>query len=474
MWRSLLLVTVLCAAIYLPWLGTPELRSEEGHRVLPAVDMLATGNYLVPQIGGVPYLRKPPLINWIAAGAFKISGVRDEWSARCPSVLAVFAVAVAFVLLGSKSFGLRAGTVAAVAWLTSYGIIEKGRMIEIDAMYVSLFALAFLCWLVWWQEHRSPWLTWTVPWVWLGLGLLAKGPAHLIFFYALVVAILWQAKRTRDLLHPAHLVGLAVMLSIFAAWAVPAFAAATHQSVSRTWWRELTMRVTGGENDATDWPLNFPHGVGYFLPWLFLLPFVRPSKMASAQRREIARGLLRGAVLPFVIVLLLPGTIPRYVLPTIVPAALLLGLALEDGAWTWRLRVRKREIEISPRLVSATVLLFAVAAAIMFPVRSITFLKHRARVKPIAAAVNAALPAGATLYAVNPLFQPYLFYIRAPIRYVRTLSELPPDARDFITLPTERGRVESETRWAPARPRLRVATPEYRGHATLLFHVDPP
>ncbi len=36
--------------------------------------MLQTGNYLVPQVGGETYFRKPPLINWLVAASFKIFG----------------------------------------------------------------------------------------------------------------------------------------------------------------------------------------------------------------------------------------------------------------------------------------------------------------------------------------------------------------------------------------------------------------
>ena len=466
---SLILITALWAAIYLPWLGTPELRSEEGHRVLPAVEMLDRGDYLVPRIGGAPYLRKPPLINWIIAGAFQLTDTRNEWTARLPSAIAVLIVAVIFVALGARSFGLRTSRFAALAWLTSYGIIEKGRMIEIDAIYVSLFALAFISWLTLWHQRRSPWLVWTVPWIFLGLGMLAKGPAHLLFFYACVVAILCQTKRLRELTHPAHFIGLACMLAIFAAWAIPAFFAVSHGNISRTWWRELAMRVTGGENDATYWPMNFPRGVGYFLPWILLLPFVRVSQIEDSSRQTIARALRWGALVPFVFVLLLPGTIPRYVLPTIVPAAWLLAIALNDGVLVWNLRIRSRVIPIPSKAIQALVLLLTAAAAIAFPIRSATFLKHHPKVKIIAAKVNAALPHGETLYAVNPLFQPYLFYIRERVRYVDAFDQLPADARYFITLPTERAAVESSARWAPRRPRLILETPEYRGHQTLLF-----
>ena len=92
---SLFLVLICWAAIYLPGLGSLELKGEEGRRILPAVTMIETGNYLVPQVGSEPYYRKPPLVNWLVAASFQLTGVRNEWTARLPSALCVLAVAIA-------------------------------------------------------------------------------------------------------------------------------------------------------------------------------------------------------------------------------------------------------------------------------------------------------------------------------------------------------------------------------------------
>src|SRR5947199_8040429 len=89
-------VLLVWAAIYLPGLGTLEIKGEEGRRILPAVTMLQTGNYVVPQIGSDPYFTKPPLVNWLVAGSFKLFQRRSEWAARLPSALSVLAVALAF------------------------------------------------------------------------------------------------------------------------------------------------------------------------------------------------------------------------------------------------------------------------------------------------------------------------------------------------------------------------------------------
>src|SRR5436189_4882625 len=109
---------VLCwAAIYLPGLGSLEIKGEEGRRILPAVTMLETGNYLVPQVGSEPYYRKPPLVNWVVAASFKLTGLHNEWTARLPSALCVLTVAMAFVTIARASLGARGSLIAALIWM---------------------------------------------------------------------------------------------------------------------------------------------------------------------------------------------------------------------------------------------------------------------------------------------------------------------------------------------------------------------
>src|SRR5215510_6285242 len=126
---------------------------------MPAVQMLQNGNYIVPYVGTEPYLRKPPLINWIVAGAFKLFGVRNEWTARLPSALFLLGVALLLRTMAEPILGAFASAVAALCWLTNLGLIEKGRMIEIEAICVSLFGFAFFLWLILRQRNRSPRLT---------------------------------------------------------------------------------------------------------------------------------------------------------------------------------------------------------------------------------------------------------------------------------------------------------------------------
>src|SRR5207245_4743636 len=124
-------VLLVWAAIYLPALGSIAIKGEEGRRILPAIRMVETGNYIVPQVGSNPYFRKPPLVNWLVAASFKIFGVRNEWTARMPSAIAVLAVAIAFLTVARASLGPSGSTIAALIWLTNICMVATGQLSEI-------------------------------------------------------------------------------------------------------------------------------------------------------------------------------------------------------------------------------------------------------------------------------------------------------------------------------------------------------
>src|SRR5881275_3434836 len=269
--RAVLVVFLVWAVIYLPALGSIAIKGEEGRRILPAVGMLKTGNYIVPEVGGNPYFRKPPLVNWMVAASFKVFGMHNEWTARLPSALSVLAVAIAFVTVARASLGSRGSIVAALIWMTNIGMIEKGRLIEIEALYVSLCGLAIIFWLSFFLQKKSPWLIWLPASVFLGLGLLAKGPTDLVFFYGIVVAVLAYSKHWRLLVHPAHFVALAVMLGIAAAWAIPFVHMTTSEVAMGKWFAQYTGRLKGIDFKFFSWIQNIPRGLIYFLPWLLLL-----------------------------------------------------------------------------------------------------------------------------------------------------------------------------------------------------------
>ena len=463
-------LVILCwAAIYLPGLGSLEIKGEEGRRILPAVTMLETGNYLVPQVGSEPYFRKPPLVNWLVAASFKLTGVRNEWTARLPSVLCVLLGALAFLTVARSALGPNAALLAALIWLANFGIIEKGRLIEIEALYVSLFALALICWLAWWRSGQSSWLTWTVPWIFLGLALLAKGPLHLFFFYSVVVAVLISNRELRALFTPAHLLGLIIMSGIFAVWAVPYWNAIGDADVAKQWSVQLTGRLTGDDFKLGNWLMNIPRGLAYFLPWTLLLPLLAKTKWKSDSDRRLAHALGWGAVVPFIVVNLLPGGLPRYSLPALVPACWLMGMALAAPEVSWGRTVWSGVSRL--RIVVGTALIAGLLLAI-YTLAVVPRLQGRSKVKPIATQIDQLVPDNEPLYALDPDYQPFLFYLRTRLVYVNRVEEVPLNARYLLVQPAREGELVASQRWSPLRPEPIERITDYRKHTVVLVKIS--
>ena len=518
------IVCALWALIYLPGLGSTEIKGEEGRRILPAITMLDGGSWLVPQVGGKAFLRKPPLVNWAIALSMKTLGRRDEWAARLPSALCVLALCGLMLAVS----GPRARTlwttdiafIAAAMVLTQFGLLAKARFAgaEIEGIYVPLAGAAMVLWLVWWEQRRSPWLLWCGPAVFLGLAALAKAPLHLLFFYAIVLGVLWRAKEWRALRHPAHFVGLAIIVAIFAAWAVPYLRTPAGSEALHVWRDQFVGRVAENKFDVRGYLLNLPRGLADQLPWLLFAPVLWARRKSwSGREGALIQGTLPAIAACFVGLLLIPGVLTRYVLPLGVPLAMLLALAVGEEKqqpparalrmW-WRTNSalglvllvlgvcapvvvalgerrhafssgapidseatllwwplvaagltvavgfvifsRRRSFARPTRLAGATAALFG-GGALLYATAAMPFIRRSDDLRPLARAIDAAVPPGQQLYLFDPEYQPAIFYLRSSFAYAASLSELPAEASYVLA---RAGNVEKLRR---ERPALQVA-----------------
>ena len=347
--RAYVFIALLWAGIYLPGLGTLQLQHEEPRRALPGLHMLVSGDWLVPRVGSDPYLRKPPLLNWAIALSCKLTGGVSEWAVRFPSVLATFALAVTIAGVAGRGWlGLEGGVIAAIFFLVNFTMIETGRLAELEALYVAFTGIALVLWMTSWRQETGCWKLWLLPAPFLALGMLTKGPTHLIFYYGVVLPVLLFGKNTRSLLHPAHLLSLILIIGAVLCWAIPCSRAVSSQNpvgVWRFWWDQLASRASAESDEhfrLATWLLNGPQTLKNFLPWTLLLPLlwrketvaiIRGAAGSGSRDLALFRGARWGMVATAVLMILLPNGSPRYIYPLIVVPCLLLGHALtvEDG-----------------------------------------------------------------------------------------------------------------------------------------------
>ncbi|MDB6117505.1 MAG: Polymyxin resistance protein ArnT, partial [Verrucomicrobiaceae bacterium] len=288
---------------------------------------------------GEVYNRKPPLTNWVSAAAMQITGRMDEWTVRTPAVLMILAVGIS-LLLGLKGLlGIEQALAASLMTLTSIGFIDKGRIIEIEALYISLFGIALAAWLgLRWKGWELA--SWLVSGFALGLGFLAKGPLHVWYFYALVIGVLAAEKRLRDLLNWRHFAGLAVFFATFLPWAMENSRRNPLKDSADVWKNQITHRLGFAEFDFINYLLQVPESLKGFLPWALLLPLCWrkevTAKWSEAGRRgQWMLGLRKALPWAFLVIALLPSSRPRFMLPLNVAAAIVVTDALYRMSAEW-------------------------------------------------------------------------------------------------------------------------------------------
>jgi 4-amino-4-deoxy-L-arabinose transferase-like glycosyltransferase len=322
---TVLTAIVLCSALYLPYLGSIEPRGEEPRRILPARTMIESGDWIVPKIGGAVYQKKPPLINWSIAAAFLVTGTRSDWAARLPSVLWLTSFVVTAALALRRRFGETGALSTGLFFVTTLAMMDKGRTAEIEAMYAAQTGIAFVLWAVWWSEGKL-WRAYTIPWIFLGLGMLTKGPVHLALFYGTAVPALVFSRRLKELLSLPHLTGLLLMAAVFLPWTLLNLQLTGDPGkTTGVWAGEAAERIRFADLNWKSWLLRPVQVAGDLLPWTPLLiltwwqtrslpgPADRPPE--AAQWDHVIRGAGWGVVFGLAVLLLLPHGSARYCQP---------------------------------------------------------------------------------------------------------------------------------------------------------------
>ncbi|MEM4247759.1 MAG: glycosyltransferase family 39 protein, partial [Candidatus Nanoarchaeia archaeon] len=370
---ALAIIVSLWAILYLPFLGSRELQGNEARRILPAISMIETGNWITPELANQPYYKKPPLINWMIAVAFKISGNFSELSARLVSSLMILLFAIFAVLMPSGWLDKKARTATAIIFLSTYGVLIHGRLIEIEASLAVLTGIATLWWLnVFSLKDKNEWKLWISPGIVLGLGLLLKGPIILMFFYATVFLMLFRFKKMKSFFSIPHLISITIALGIFLIWVlkmkslIPPGAEAT---VSHTWKAEILDEINPVKIEYGKWVQSIVMALSFFLPWGIFIPFLwgknfLASDIDMKNELAIAKTAAFSLLLGFFLTNIMPGTEARYSVPLLPLASAISAFVLCKGNNSKMILLcRKAVIALAWILFPLTILCLIIASS---------------------------------------------------------------------------------------------------------------
>jgi len=336
--RDLLLITGLGLLVIGAGLGLRNpWPADEPVFALIARDMLASGNWLIPMVGGDYFQDKPPLLNWLQAAGYWLTG-SEKVGFLLPSLLAGVGTLLLIYDLGRRLWNREAGLHAALLLLITVQFTLQSRRAQQDALLMFFTVLSLYC-LMRQLLLGGGWRWAVAAGAAAGLGALSKVVG---FFSFMLLApwlyavwrgwpdVKWQRPWAMWLLAPL------ACAAVIAAWLLPIWLLAQNDAGISAYFHELVFVQTFGR--YVD-PWHHYRPVWYFLqvmatawlPLVLLLPWLVPRWRAALQAQDARVLLPLGfAVLYVVFFTLSRGKRDVYILSALPMVALAAGYLLPD------------------------------------------------------------------------------------------------------------------------------------------------
>ncbi len=375
------LVLLAAAVLLLARSGSvPLMDPDEARYARTSLEMLRSGDLVMPTFEGLPRVVKPPMLHWLHLPMFNLLGT-GEWVVRLPSTLSTLLAIWLTGWIARRRFGEEGAVWAALIMTTSILVIGIGRLATLDAL-LAAHTLAVIALDIAEPEEVGGYRSLAMGGL-LGLAFLVKGPVGVIV--PLLVLLVGRTAAGRPVV--PSLSGLLRALAGWCAVALPWGLVFLKQlgggSTGGLLRAELLERFFSGTSHVE--PVWYYAGVMLvgFVPWTGPLAVGLVRVAILGRGRKARTGLYAGAGLlaGLLFFSLGKGKLPTYILPLAPLVAILvtweLGQELQDP----------RERRFGSGLLAGTMIGFAGLLAIVSAL-------------DIPAAAGIAALAGAGVYSV--------------------------------------------------------------------------
>jgi 4-amino-4-deoxy-L-arabinose transferase-like glycosyltransferase len=291
---------------------------EEPCRALHGIEMVESGDWVIPTNQRVPILDRPPLQYWTLAIIHRWIHPLDPMTLRLSMAAMVLANALLIWWYARRLLSDIGAFVAAVAYPTMGHVFDLGRRVETDGQFTLLVSASLLICHYGYARGWRPWITWVAGATVAALAALAKGTQATLAFFGSAYLFLLLQRDWRYLRLASHGAGVAVFLLLIAVWQIPMSLEAGWEGTRQTW------LDPGAERLRPEWLALVGHLFGFpvrvlvaTFPWSVLafgLLFPRFWKLEPGARSSVIFALL-GIATIFVPVWLSVGGHPRYIMP---------------------------------------------------------------------------------------------------------------------------------------------------------------
>jgi len=200
-------IFIISLVFFFTRIWEPNLSGDSLNYAVIAKDIVFTKNWLVLNLDGMPYFKKPPLLFWLIALSFKVFGI-SAFSARLP--VAFFGVLDALLVyaLGKKIFKeSEIALVASLFYVINFHVIRLNTIVRFESVEIFFILLNILLFI-------------NKKYIWgglaLGLGILTKGP---FAFFGVIAFLIWKLfLKETDFITYRFFIGILVALVVSVPW----------------------------------------------------------------------------------------------------------------------------------------------------------------------------------------------------------------------------------------------------------------
>ena len=336
----------------------------ESRNLVTAQEMVKYGNYLLPTMNGEPRLEKPPLPTWISAAIEHITPQNLIVQRYAAGVVATIMVIFLYLIVSRLTRNKQCGLIASLILATTYNVIMMGRTTTWD-IYTHSFMLGGIYFLIAaFNEDGAQWKNFLAAGLFTGLSFLSKGPVSLYalflpFLISFVIVYRPSLKGKKAAL--TTMILLAIIVSCW--WYIYIYL--FHQDFA----------VDIAEQESSSW-LNhnvrpwyyywkFPAEAGIWaLFWVTAIIYFFINKQTYHYKEY------KFAFIWFLASLVLLSIIPekktRYLLPLLIPAAILIGLYINQMISGIKTTAEKNIFRINAIIISIILIALPVALYFLF------------------------------------------------------------------------------------------------------------
>ena len=354
-------VVVAAVALLFFFLASPAIVDpDEARFARTSIEMVHTGDLVVPTFEGAPRIVKPPLLHWAQAAFYRLLGP-TEVAARLPSALATLGTLFLVAFVARRRFGEEGAAWAAAIFITIPMVVVIGRLGTTDALLsVHIFAALAIDMAEYGETGRN---RAAVIGALLGLAFLAKGPVGVVLPLLMILAGRTAAGRNVVPGWRAVFPFMGAWIVVVGMWGLPFVNRLGPDRGMATIRAEVLDRYFAGTDHVEPAWYFAAVVVVAFIPWVAPMG-VALVRAVGLRKDPVARtGLYAAAA--FLAALLFfsigRGKLPQYILPASPLVALLVTWELGQALSAPKER-RSGTLLLTGALATLSIVLFAVGA----------------------------------------------------------------------------------------------------------------